>query len=227
MPLNGYAVYLTDQTDKTKIELPVNPTDVELTYETEDNSETVINLGEVNVVGKLKLVELSIKSSFPKDKLPFVSAKKLDKPDDYIKKLKSIQSKAHKVRLVVSGTKISLLMTISKFKYGMYDGNVDEYLYELELKQYRAFSYKKLKSNKKKSHKKAKRASPPKKVGIGSTVKVSGRLHADSYGRGAGMYEKNAKREILYIAPGRKYPVCVGINGVARGWVKMSEVKKA
>ena len=41
------------------------------------------------------------------------------------------------------------------------------------------------------------------------------------------MYEKNAKREVLYIVPGRKYTVCVGINGKARGWVKMSEVKRS
>ena len=56
---------------------------------------------------------------------------------------------------------------------------------------------------------------------------MNGRLHADSYGRGAGMYEKNAKREVIFIIPGHKYPVCVGVNGQARGWVKMSEVKRS
>ena len=73
---------------------------------------------------------------------------------------------------------------------------------------------------------KKKRAAPPKKIGIGSTVKVNGRLHLDSYGRGPGMYEKNATRQVIYIVPGRKYPVCVGIGGIARGWVKRSEVKR-
>lgn len=228
MPVNGYAVYITDQTTKKKIELPVNPAEVELTYETDDASNTVINLGEVNTPGYLKLVSLTIESTFPKRKLPFVSVKKLSKPDTYIKNLKSMQSKKHKVRVVVSGTKISLLMTISSFKYGLKNGNVDEYLYTLELKQYRSYSYKKLKNKKKGKGKKGKsRSSPAGKVGRGSSVIVNGRLHADSYGRGAGMYEKNAKRTVLYIAPGRKYPVCVGINGVPRGWVKMSEVKKA
>ena len=72
-----------------------------------------------------------------------------------------------------------------------------------------------------------KRSKPAKKINVGSTVSVNGRLHADSYGKGAGMYEKNAKREVLYIVPGREYPVCVGINGKARGWVKMSEVKRS
>ena len=226
LPLNGYAIYLTDQTSNEQIELPVNPAEIQLSYETGDKSETVINLGEVNTVGNLKLVGLSIKSSFPMFETTYTSADNLEEPDTYIKSIKNIQKKKHKVRVVISGTKISILMTINKFTYGMQNGNVDEYLYTRELKQYRNFAYKKLKNKKKSSKKKKKRSSPPKKVGIGSKVKVNGRLHVDSYGSGPGMYEKNAKREVLYIVPGRKYPVCVGINGIARGWVKMSEVKR-
>lgn len=229
MPLNGYAVYITDQTDGKQIELPVNPAEVELAYETDDKSETVINLGEVNIPGKLKLVDLKIESTFPTSQMPYVSADNLQEPDDYIDSIKKIQNKGHKVRAVVSGTKISLLMTVNKFTYGMKNGNVDEYLYTLELKEYREFEYKKLKKSKKKSTKKksTKRSTPAKKISVGAKVTVNGRLHADSYGRGAGMYEKNAKREVLYIVPGRKYPVCVGINGIARGWVKESEVKRS
>lgn len=227
MPLNGYAVYVTDQTTNEQIELPVNPADVQLSYETEDKSETVINLGEVNIVGNLKLVNLTIESCFPQSETTYTSSDELEDPEDYIKALKSMQKKKHKVRVVVSGTKISILMTISKFTYGMQGGNVDEYLYTLEFKQYRNFAYKKISKKKKKSSKKKKRSSPPKKIGIGSKVKVNGRLHLDSYGASPGMYEKNATRTVMYIVPGRKYPVCVGINGVARGWVKMSEVKKA
>lgn len=219
MALNGMAVYVTDNTTKKKIELPVNPAEVKLKYETDDKSETVINLGEVNMVGELKLVELEISSSFPVREMPYVSVDDLQEPDDYIKSLKDIQKKKHKVRVVISDTKISVLMTIKSFEYSLQNGNRDEYLYTLGFKQYRNFAYKKMKKASSKGHKK-KRAAPPKKVGIGSTVKVNGRLHLDSYGRAPGMYEKNAKREVLYIVPGRKYPVCVGINGIARGWVK-------
>lgn len=229
MPLNGYAVYVTDQTTNEQVELPVNPADVQLSYETEDKSETVINLGEVNIVGNLKLVGLSIESCFPQGETTYTSSDELLDPEDYIETLKEMQEEKHKVQVVVSGTKISILMTISKFTYGMQGGNVDEYLYTLEFKQYREFAYKKISKKKSKtsSKKKKKRSSPPKKVSVGSKVKVNGQLHLDSYGAGAGMHEKNATRTVMYIVPGREYPVCVGINGVARGWVKMSEVKKA
>lgn len=226
MPLHGFAVYITDNTTKSKIELPVNPAEIELKYETNDKSENILNLGEVNVLGNLKLTELNIESSFPIRKTPYTSSKKLWKPNTYIKKIKKIQSKKHKVRVVIAGTKISLLMSIKSFKYALKNGNRDEYLYTLSLKQYRSFAYKKLKKKKGARKSKKKRAAPPKKIGIGSTVKVNGRLHLDNYGRGPGMYEKNATRQVIYIVPGRKYPVCVGIGGIARGWVKRSEVKR-
>ena len=46
MPLHGFAVYITDNTTKSKIELPVNPAEIELKYETNDKSENILNLGE-------------------------------------------------------------------------------------------------------------------------------------------------------------------------------------
>lgn len=226
MPLNGFAVYLTNQTTKEKIELPVNPSEVKLSYETDDSSHTIINLGEINNVGKVKLTSITISSVFPKKKARYVSSKKFWKPDTYIKKLKAIQNKKQKVRLVIASTKISVLMTISKFEYGFENGFADEYTYELQLKQYRSYKYKKIKSPKSKSKKN--RSSPAKKVGVGSIVIVNGRLHRDSYGSGPGVYEKNAKRKITYMAPGRAYPIHVAlVNGGPRGWVKKSEVRKA
>lgn len=228
--MNKIKFYLTDQTTGKTIKLPINPAEIKLKYETDDKQETIVNLGQVNILGDLKLVSLSIESAFPNMTTfkPSYADKEAKKPDTYINALKKIQKSKHKVRLVVSGTKINLLMTISSFEYGMVDGFADEYTYTLELMQYKKFGYKKLKSPKKKGKKgKGGRSKPAKKINVGSSVKVNGRLHADSYGRGAGIYEKNAKRTVLYICPGRKYPVCVGIGKTARGWVKMSEVKRA
>ena len=121
-------------------------------------------------------------------------------------------------------------MTIENFEYGFEKGYDEEYVYTLDLKQYREFAATKVpksKKKKKKSKKGKKRISPPKKFGVGSSVVVNGRLYMDSNGNGPGAYEKNAKRQVINIATGHKYPICVGINGVARGWVKKSDVKKA
>lgn len=225
--MNEIKFYLTDQTSGKTTKLPINPTEIKLKYSTDDKQDSIVNLGQVNILGDLKLVSLSIESTFPNmvNFKPSYADKETKKPDTYINALKKIQKSQHKVRLVVSGTKINLVMTISSFEYGMVNGFADEYSYTLELMQYRKFGYKKLKKPKKKGKKG--RSKPAKKINVGSTVKVNGRLHADSYGRGTGMYLKNAKRTVLYICPHRKYPVCVGIGRSASGWVKMSEVKRA
>lgn len=226
---SGMGLFITDQTTGDEFQVPVNPSEVKLKYETDNHTETITNLGEVNIPGKVKLTGISISSVFPRKYAHYAITQTPHKQETYVKKIKKMQSKNHKVRLVITKTNISMLMTISSFEYGMANGYADEYAYTLELKQYRKFGYQKLKNPKKRgrSKKGKSRSKPAKKVNVGSTVTVNGRLHADSYGRGLGMYEKNAKRKVLYIVPGRKYPVCVGIGKTARGWVKMSEVRKA
>lgn len=223
--------YLTDQTNKSKIQLPVNPKEFKLQYEADDKQETITNIGQVNILGKTKLTSIELSSVLPFDKPHYLATDNPIDPNSFIAKINSIRNNRHKVRLVITETNISLLMTIQSFQYGFEKAYMGDMPYTLKLMQYRDYGYTKLKSPKKKGKKKGKaakkRTKPPKKVNVGSSVVVNGRLHADSYGRGAGMYEKNSKRKVLYIVPGRKYPVCVGINGIARGWVKRSEVRRA
>ena len=226
--MDGFGVFLTSYKTSKTIQLPVNPTELKLKYENDDQSETIVNLGEINRLGNLKLVGVTIDSVFPKYKTTYLADDSPKKPDYYIKWIKKIQKAKGLIRLVVANTKISMCMTIASFNYGFEDGFDEEYKYTLELKQYRSFKAEKVKKKKKhKSKKGKKRVAPPKKFGIHSKVIVNGRLHLDSNGNGAGVYEKNAKRQVINIASGHKYPICVGINGIARGWVKKSDVKKA
>ena len=229
--MDGFGVFFTSYKTSKTIQLPVNPAELKLNYENDDQSQTVVNLGEVNRLGNLKLVGITIDSVFPKYKTTYLADDQPEEPDYYIDWIKKIQKAKGLIRLVVATTKISMCMTIASFNYGFEDGFDEEYKYTLELKQYREFEATKIsKSKKKKKHKSKKgkkRVAPPKKFGVHSTVIVNGRLHLDSNGNGPGAYEKNAKRQVINIATGHKYPICVGINGVARGWVKKSDVKKA
>ena len=227
--MDGFGVFLTSYKTSKTIQLPVNPAELKLNYENDDQSETIVNLGEINRLGNLKLVGITIESVFPKYKTTYLADDQPEEPDYYIDWIKKIQKAKGLIRLVVATTKISMCMTIASFNYGFEDGFDEEYKYTLELKQYREFEATKIsKSKKKKKAKKGKkRIAPPKKFGVHSTVIVNGRLHLDSNGNGPGAYEKNAKRQVINIATGHKYPICVGINGIARGWVKKSDVKKA
>ena len=227
--MDGFGVFLTSYKTSKTIQLPVNPAELKFNYENDDQSQTIVNLGEINRLGNLKLVGVTIDSVFPKYKTTYLADDQPEEPDYYIDWIKKIQKAKGLIRLVVATTKISMCMTIASFNYGFEDGFDEEYKYTLELKQYREFEATKIsKSKKKKKAKKGKkRIAPPKKFGVHSTVIVNGRLHLDSNGNGPGAYEKNAKRQVINIATGHKYPICVGINGIARGWVKKSDVKKA
>lgn len=227
--MDGFGIFLTDYKTSKTIQLPVNPAELKLKYEGDNNSQSVVNLGEINRLGNLKLVGTTIESTFPTDMTTYVTDDNLQEPQFYINFIKKIQKAKGHMQFVVANTKISMPMTIESFEYGFADGYDEEYVYTLDLKQYREFAATKVsKSKKKKKSKKGKkRISPPKKFGVGSSVVVNGRLYMDSNGNGPGAYEKNAKRQVINIATGHKYPICVGINGAARGWVKKSDVKKA
>ena len=228
--MDGFGIFLTDYKTSKTIQLPVNPADLKLKLEGDNKSQTVVNLGEINRLGNLKLAETSIESTLPCDTTTYLADDNLQDPQFYIDFIKKIQKAKGHMQFVVANTKISMPMTVESFEYGFADGYDEEYVYTLDLKQYREFSAVKVsksKKKKKKSKKGKKRISPPKKFGVGSSVVVNGRLYMDSNGNGPGAYEKNAKRQVINIATGRKYPICVGINGVARGWVKKSDVKKA
>ena len=85
------------------------------------------------------------------------------------------------------------------------------------------------KNKKKKATKtsKKKRTAPAGKINTGSIVRVTGRLHRDSYGAGAGMSVKNQKMKVTIIASGRDYPIHVStLSGLPQGWVKSSEVSR-
>lgn len=228
--MDGFGIFLTDYKTSKTIQLPVNPAALKFKLEGDNKSQTVVNLGEINRLGNLKLAETSIESTLPCDTTTYLADDNLQNPQFYIDFIKKIQKAKGHMQFVVANTKISMPMTIESFEYGFADGYDEEYVYTLDLKQYREFAATKVsksKKKKKKSKKGKKRISPPKKFGVGSSVVVNGRLYMDSNGNGPGAYEKNAKRQVINIATGRKYPICVGINGVARGWVKKSDVKKA
>lgn len=228
--MDGFGIFLTDYKTSKTIQLPVNPAELKLKYEGDNNSQSVVNLGEINRLGNLKLVGTTIESTLPCDTTTYLADDNLQDPQFYIDFIKKIQKAKGHMQFVVANTKISMPMTVESFEYGFADGYDEEYVYTLDLKQYREFAATKVsksKKKKKKSKKGKKRIAPPKKFGVGSSVVVNGRLYMDSNGNGPGAYEKNAKRQVINIATGRKYPICVGINGAARGWVKKSDVKKA
>lgn len=222
-----FGVYITEQKSGKTVQIPVNPESLSFTRESDDTSQKVIKLGEVNQLGLRKLTSIQIDSFLPKHKTPYTVGK-WHKPQYYIDFFNKLQKGKKKVRVTVTSTKITFLMTVSSFKHGFDKGNSDDPTYTIIFKQYVPFSYSKIKKRKKpkgksvtKKHKK-KRGSKAGKITRGTTVIVTGTAYHKSTGGGKAKGLKKAKRKITLVSVGKKYPY-----RVKEGWVAKSSVKKA
>ena len=218
------------------VQLPVNPEEFDYSKESGNETTDIVKLGEINRLGITNLAEISFESFFPfHNSGSFIqTSKKFWKPNQYIDFFEKIRKEKKPCRLVITGTKVNLLVSIESFEWQHKAGVHEDVYYSIEFKEYRTHAAKYMKVVKQVSTpKKIVTATPKKqttsvnkKVTVGCTVIVNGRLHRDSYGTGPGKTEKNAKRKINKIAKGRKYPYHVTmLDGGWRGWVAASSVK--
>ncbi|MDB1102817.1 hypothetical protein [Lentilactobacillus parabuchneri] len=228
--------YLTNSKNGT-IQLPVNPAEVSLKWEKDNQTYDVSRLGQISIPKYTKIREVTLSFPLPlePDNVHYTAS---DKPfsgaQKYIDWLKQAYKGRKAIRLVVSTTKINFTGTLDSLEIPLKEGFAEEYPVTIMLRQYKAYKARKVKKAKK-SSKKTKiskkgqsRAAPPKKVGRGSTVIVNGRLYRDSQGNGAGATERNAQRKISLIAKGAPCPYHITTtSGGDRGWVKGSAVKGA
>lgn len=116
------------------IRLPILPKGYENVESFRNNSVTISNFGEVNLIGKRNLMTTNLSSFFPYEKYGFVQYTGFSKPEIYVKMLQSWMNAP--IRYIITGTKINMLMTIEQFTYSEQDATRDIY-YSLDLKEYR------------------------------------------------------------------------------------------
>lgn len=225
-----YGVYFTDHNNRT-FELPIMPAEVYVDRIMDVAQNTVVKLGEVDRIGERKLNEFEIEGTIPvlpkSDKLTTANTL-LDNGRDYIELFEAWQSSKKAGRFVITADReMSGRITISKFKWGMKDGNSNEFYFVLTFREWRDYAPKRITiQNNKVADYGEGRPAPANKLGVGSRVIVNGQLHRDSYGMGPGLTERNAERVISLVAAGRAYPYHVAlVGGGARGWVTASSVR--
>ncbi|NEX52792.1 hypothetical protein GTP07_07110 [Lactococcus lactis] len=223
-----FGVYLTNQNNKS-IEIPVSPNEIMLSLARLSDTVEIINIGEVNRAKGKGLLEITISSSFPidRDNTHYTTASTiLGGASFYLDFIKNWFESKKFGMLTVSTTGINIRMTVDKFEYGFKNGNMDEYVYTLVLKEWRALALR-VKNLPIPPPPKPKPA-PAGKIGIGSAVIVNGQLFRDSYGTGGGLTELNATRKVNFLALGRAKPYHVtDMSGGWRGWVSAESVRLA
>lgn len=115
--------------------LPINPAEFEFTEPHNNQRITLLNIGDVNLIGHRGLVSGSLSSFFPSSRSPF--ARYADRePMEYIRLLKKWKSKPQPIRVIISDCDFNLAMSIDSLTYGHHEGDQDVY-YILELSEYR------------------------------------------------------------------------------------------
>lgn len=208
------------------LQLPLNPEKVEVATTVDINKTDVVKLGEVAELGKKKLASIQFECFLPHSYrsmygLP-VSRGNFRSPNSVINFLDRIIESEQPARLVVTDTRINMLVGIEQFDYSHQAGNHEDVYYTIKFSEWKDYSPLRVEVNPPSKGK----TSTNRRITVGSTVIVNGRLHRDSWGNGAGIVEKNAVRRINYIEPSRKYPYHITtLNGGWRGWVTKESVR--
>lgn len=123
----------------SQLRIPVLPSSYELESGADNQTETVITLGEISMLGKRTLKTVSISSIFPAQKYWFCNYQTFPKPNECVDMVEKMKNNGY-VQLIASGSKkINMFCTIETFTWGEDDGTKD-INYTIEFKEYRKIS---------------------------------------------------------------------------------------
>lgn len=121
------------------IELPVKPTDYTVSVSHRNTVTNVIQIGDVNLMGKTGLREVSLSSFFPAKNYNF--AKYIGDPLSLVEKIEGWRKSGKPCRVVI-GRALNMECTIESFNYGERDATGDVY-YTMVIKEYKRLKTKK------------------------------------------------------------------------------------
>lgn len=121
---------------RERIVLPVNPSEIEISETNLNEKVNILNLGEINLIGKRGLVTLSIESFFPGKNSPFAKGRKVRDAAEYKNLIKNWKESGKPVRAIIPAAEFNIAMAIDSFTYTIREGTND-IKYKLELSEYR------------------------------------------------------------------------------------------
>lgn len=221
--------------DNLVVQLPVNPEEVRITSESNNEVVNIAQIGDVNLLTKKALDEIEIECFLPKySYLPYVvTSGRFEEPQFYIDFFNKIREDEKAVRFIISGTDVNMLVSIEEFEYGLNAGDEDTH-YRINLKEYKSFAAKEVKIKESTSSttttaKKVETARPKTGFAIGDTVVVNGRYYYSSWGVNPSyVFPKDFVGKISHIVNDktRAFPIHITtLTGGYRGWVKESQIK--
>ena len=125
----------------SKFQLPVKPSEFTITVAQKNTVVNVIRKGDINLLGKTGLREISLSSFFPARNYNFSNNSGRKKPLTYVKRLNKWRKSGKPIRVIITGV-LNMQCTIESFSWGEQDATGDIY-YTLALKEYKKIKVKK------------------------------------------------------------------------------------
>lgn len=111
--------------DGSRFELAVNPREISVTQDSKDKTIDLLNVGEVNVPGNRGLVKVSLATFLPDQDSPFYTG---NAPETMIQTVKKAKNGKKPLRIIISGTDVNTLFTISSMNEIYKEGQADIYI---------------------------------------------------------------------------------------------------
>lgn len=125
-----------------KIQLPVPPSEFQITTGNLNETVNITNLGDINLIGGEALVGIQIESFFPPRAASYTTP---SVPDPYkaVEQIEEWRKSKKPIRLIITGTPVNLACAIESFAWGERGGSRDVD-YSLKLKEYRFIQVKQI-----------------------------------------------------------------------------------
>ena len=215
------------------LQLPVNPEKITIKHDSNNSTANIVGLGEINRIGIANLREVGFESFFTNSPSSFVRTRRnFQPPRVYLNLIERIRRDRRPCRLVVTNTRINMLVSVEMFD-NMHEHAEGDVYYSVVFKEFRNHSAREVTINitpakpPRATTSQPRQPSTNQRVVQGSRVIVNGRLHRDSFGSGPGQTEVNATRIVNFLAPGRSHPYHVTLeSGGWRGWVAADSITR-
>lgn len=123
------------QDDNGALQLPVKPTEFNVTVAHRNTVVNVIQLGDINLMGKTGLREVSLSSFFPAKAYNFSIHYDYRQPIECVTQIEEWRNSGKPVRVIITDL-LNMEATIESFTWGERDATGDIY-YTLALKEYK------------------------------------------------------------------------------------------
>ena len=123
------------QKDKDKLQLPVKPSEFTVQVINRNTVVNVITVGDLNLLGKTGLREISLSSFFPAIDYSFSINSGRKAPSAYVEKIEKWRVSGKPIRVIITGS-LNMECSIESFSYGERDATGDIY-YTIALKEYK------------------------------------------------------------------------------------------